>query len=550
MTDGQLFTSNTFHGNRRMTLFPHRVARLTRGAALTLLNVVVAIATTSPARADEFIDRVNAQFANVKPDKRSDLILLPLLGKMDAPPKPVTDADPWLLIVPTQAAWPEVVAWLEAPNQKALIEALPKITDAKDARDLMVFAQPYGVEGVSPDLIQSGMYSELGDPPMLAGTNQLFLPALGRFHRLIQLEAIRRNEAGDTIGAIDLLVRQAIFGRQLSERPFGRETLIGYTMMHESMSRVRDVAHMDFRGKKNLQTAAQLARIPEIIDRLEEDKGVLGLDRLPFPVAHRVAADQLVDRVMTPRQGPNKDTFPTTLARIRTADRPLRLFGEAGRWQTVMPRHRNTFDTVDQVKKVFDDWQARWRLEPTDPRMLQPFVYESMDRAGFAVVEASTFNLGMLFPIRQYIRTEVGGTRHTLALLAFFYTNKGWPPQIQSVRPKFIKAITADPYNPNRARGQQPPFEFFVPVRDAVVNNPRDEKKPHEMALFVPDGSNFTVRLREDTFVLYSLGADGGKNWAERIQNDWNVIKGSDLLLWPPVTSLWRQHLSETGKLK
>lgn len=515
-----------------------------------VISAFIQLAGPSPARADEFLDRVNSQYANVKTAKRSDLVILPLLAKMDAPPRAVDEAEALLLVSPDQASWADVVKWLDGPNQKALIEGLFKVTEAKESADSMVFAQPYGVEGVSPELVQARMYSELGDPPLLAAVNIQYLPSLRRFNRLAQLEAVRRAHDGDVLSGLEVLARLAFFGRQVIERPLFQEAILGCGMIWASMERMRDIAYSDYRGKKALQSQTQLSKLPELVNRLEEERGVFAADRVPFPTGNRAAAEQLVARVLSEGGGPNPETFATTMARIKTAGRPLKLFGEAGRWQQMMAQHGDWLATTDQLKKLYDDWQSRWRFDAFDPRMLQPFYYQNMDKKTFSVLDASAPNMGELYPLRRYVRTQVMGTRHALAVLAFNYENHGWPPQLSSIRPKYIKALTADPYNPNRARGQQPPLEYFVPVRDAVQANPREEKRPHEMTVFVPTGENFRLSLREDTFVLYSTGPDGGKNGAERIQNTWDVVKDSDLLIWPPISGLWRQHLRDAGTLK
>ncbi|MBL8964040.1 MAG: hypothetical protein KF787_05265 [Phycisphaeraceae bacterium] len=516
----------------------------------TLLTATVLVAPPLPARADEPIERVNAPYSGVRTDRRSDLVILPLLAAMDEPPRAVSDADALPLIVPGQVAWPEAAAWATAPNQKALIDGLYKVTEANDFKDSMIFALPYGVEDVSPDLVKARMYVELGDPPLLAAANIQYLPAIRTMTRLAHVEAIRRSSEGDVLGGMEVLARIAFFGRQLAERPMHAEVYLGYMMIWQAMERMADIAYTDFRGARSILSSGQAARLPDFINRLEEDRGVFAIDRLPFPTGNRAAAEQLISRVMQQRGGINQETFAATMARISAGGRPLRLFGEAGRWQLTAATQRDWFATLEELGKLYDDWQSRWRLDPFDPRMLQPFYATNLDKNQFPVLAASAPAISDLFPMRQFVRTSIAGVRHALGVLAFQYANRGWPPHLSSIRPNFIRAITSDPFNPNRARGQQPPFEYFVPIRDSVDPGPRDERRPHEMVVFVAGGQNFTIRLREDTFVLYSTGPDGGRNNADRIQNVWHVVKDTDLLLWPPVSSLWRQHLKDVGALK
>jgi hypothetical protein len=68
------------------------------------------------------------------------------------------------------------------------------------------------------------------------------------------------------------------------------------------------------------------------------------------------------------------------------------------------------------------------------------------------------------------------------------------------------------------------------------------------MEVFPGDGTNFGVTLFEDQFVLYSVGPNGAKDWAERVSQDRNALLG-DYLIWPPVLGLHREHLIQTGQL-
>lgn len=519
-------------------------------AVVALVAVVSFVAFPLPALADDPIERVNAPYAGIRTERRSDLVILPLLAASDEPPRALREAEPLLLIVPGQAAWPEVAAWATAPNQKALIEGLYKVTEATDFKDSMVFALPYGVEGVSPDLVKARMYIELGDPPLLAAANIQYRPAVWKLAVLAHVEAMRRSSEGDVLGGMEILARIAFFGRQLAERPMYAEVFLGYTLIWQAMERLVDIAYTDYRGSQAIVSSGQVSRLPDFINRLEEDRGVFAIDRLPFPTGNRASAEQLIAQVMQPRGGINQDTFAATMARVSAGRRPLRLFGEAGRWQLSAASQRDWFATLEELGKLYDDWQSRWRLDPFDPRMLQPFYSTNLDKNQFPVLAASAPAISELFPLRQFVRTYIAGVRHALGVLAFQYANRGWPPHLSSIRPNFIRAITSDPFNPNRARGQQPPFEYFVPIRDSVDPGPRAERRPHELVVFVPGGANFTIRLREDTFVLYSTGPDGGRNNADRIQNSWLIVKDTDMLLWPSVSSLWRQHLKDVGALK
>ncbi len=52
-----------------------------------------------------------------------------------------------------------------------------------------------------------------------------------------------------------------------------------------------------------------------------------------------------------------------------------------------------------------------------------------------------------------------------------------------------------------------------------------------------PNVAMFDVVLDEDDFVVYSIGIDSSFDWAEE-----SGLDGSDILFWPPVLSLYREH--------
>jgi hypothetical protein len=335
------------------------------------------------------------------------------------------------------------------------------------------------------------------------------------------------------------------FSRQIADRQFFDEVRWGNRMMVRSLDRVRDIAYVDFRyGKKEL-TPTQIAAV---LDRLRTDGGYLRLDRLLFPTANKAATQQVVAHTFTPRGGPNT-TFGQTMARLAATQRPLRLFAEAARWDQVAAVHGNWFDTSERLTRVYDDMAARWPLPPFDRRNELLSDYEKLNTTRFAVLSATIPDMSVLFNDRQVIQTQLIGTKGALGIVAFYYGAKNFPPDIASIRPRFVKVIEADPFNRDRARGKEPPLEYFVPIRDQRFG-PRETPQPHRINVNTASGDNFQVQVGDDQFVLYSVGPDGAKAWAVDVSGE--PVKGAigDLLIWPPVTSLVRQRLTETGALK
>ena len=524
--------------------------RTSVGRALAGVLVAASLSLAAPhARADEFLDKLNASLADVRNPQRSDLVLLPLLAKMQPAPAKYARLESLAPLYPGSPAMAELSAWASAPTQKAILDAIASVAKEDDYRKAMAFAQPYGVEGVPVEMVSARLYTELGDPPTLAGAKFYYMDSIRAMEVLVHADAIRRAGEGDTIGSIKLLCDWTFFCRQMTDRRFFREVVWAYEAMIVAQERLRDLAYWDTRTKKALEQASQRDQLPALVARMDEGKGYLEMSRLRLPIGDRLGSEQAVARVYQPRGGGDANGFATSMSRVGSSEYPLRLFGEAARWQAAAGTQKNWFEINEQLPRLYADWESRWRLDPFDKLMEKPFVYATFDRAGFAVLDATAPDMGRLFTLRQQLQVELAGTRHALAIVGYTAAAKAFPPQLSSIRPQWVRALSVDAYNPNRARGAVPPFEFFVPMRDQKVDA-RGEAKPHEVKVFVAGGANFDLKLRDDQFLLYSTGRDGANNYAGRVDNRPDAGIGTDYLIWPPVSSLYRQHLLDLGQIK
>lgn len=524
------------------------MVRLPSRAAALLLATTLLTAAVPAARADEFLNRANQTYAGIRQSKRSDLVLLPVLAKTAPPPAAVSTSHKAMLLPHGAEGWDAAEAWANAPEQRAVLEAIDKVTQESNPVEAMVFAQPYGYEGVPIELVRAGLYTEVGDPPMLAGAKFNVLEWLDRAAILVNVEATRLAAAQEEAAAIDLLIDWLYFSRQMADRVMFTEFRWGVRSMIATLERIRDVAYTDFRYGDQSLTVEQMQ---ELLKRIETG-GYINPDRLRLPEGDQAAAKQMLARAFTPRQGPNPDTFGPLMAKLSSSERPLRLFSEAARWDRAGQNHANAFDVEDQINKIFGDWKGRWALSPMDPRMAEVFEYDRMNKSRFQAVVATVPNMTVLFNDRQVLRAQLVGTRTALGVLAFYYNNKNFPPAISSIRPRFVREIEADPFNPNTAAGQQPPMMYFVPNRINYRRpGPREEAKPHQINVFTQEGAyNFRILVGDDQFVLYSLGPDKAAGFAELVSGEPAQDAPGDLLVWPPVISLERQHLTETGQLK
>lgn len=512
---------------------------------LSLAILLCAILSPVLARADDFVDRVNNVLKAIRPELRSDTVLLPLVGKMSAPPIGADRLDRARLIPVGSEQWAAAEVWAMGEPQRAVLAAIHDLTQEPDYRVAFGFGQPYGAQGVPVGQIRDRLYTELGDPPMLAAARHLYLPAFDRVACLVNIEATRLAGANDPDGAIDLLIDWTFFCRQIADREFAAEVIWAITEMSRTFERIRDIAYEDSRKSTPSATSD---RLKASIDRLAE-RSYLGIERIALPIADAIGAEQTIARVYIERAGVNPDTFGATLARFRSSDRPLRLLGEAAKWDVIADKQKNWFDIKETLSRVTNDWTSRWTLDPFDSRMAQAYEYRTLD-ASSSVVQVTVPDLGVIFDMRQVLRTEAVATRHALAIYCARISAGQWPPSLAAVRPIWIAELEIDPFNPRRDRGGKPPLEYFVPIRDTKSQfGEREEPGPHEISV-VTESGNFSRRVGNDQFILYSVGGNGGKDWARRVQNTAANIANADYLAWPPVLSLQRQHMTDSGQLK
>lgn len=522
-----------------LSFVPARHCVLTALAAVLLLPALAA--------ADTFVERANALYATIRQNNRSDLILLPVVASMEAPPAAVSDPEKAMLLPATSSSWEAASTWATAEPQQAVLEALTRAAHSESRLERKGFGQPYGVDAVAsgPDgiaLVRAGLYTELGDPPMLAAAKFLYLPALDNVAALVHVEATRRAHENDIEGAIDVLVDWLFFARQMADREFFKESRWGLRQMTSALERIRDVAYYDSRTQRTLK----VEQIMNMLERLRADHLDLNCDRMSFPQADKIAADHIVALTFTRRGGTNSQ-FAPILARLSAHEYPLRLFGEAAAWDQYAKLHANWFDTTEQLDRVYDDWRSRWPLDPFDPRQSLKTDYSKTGKTRFAAIFAIIPDMHVLINDRQVVRAHVAGTNTALGILGFSIRNGNFPPDASSIRPRFVPALLPDPYNSSRAR---PPLEYFVPIRDQRFG-PREDPRPHTVNVITRDGEyNFQVRIGQDQFILYSVGPDGRKSWATIVSDEPAKDAVGDLILWPPAVALLRQRLVETGALK
>lgn len=525
------------------------LTRATRRWLPLLTACTLAVTALAPrALGDEFVDRVNAAFRGIPADKRSDKVILPLVAAMDPAPSILRTPERAALLGNKGPGWSECAEWAQKPAQKAVLDALEKVTKEEDRLKAYAFAQPYGAEAMgsdkeSIDLLSKNMYTELGEPPLLAAATFGYLRPLENAGMLVQVEASRRVEAGDLTGALKVLTDWLFFCRQIVDRPFLKEKKWAMEAMKLALERMRDVAYQDFRSESRKADAAQ---IREVITRLRERRGFLLLDRITLPEADFIASEQLLAMVMSPSGEPDPDRFGRFLARASSADKPLRLFSSSAYWDSAREGHASLRDSNDMLRIIRGDWFKRWQLTPFDRMMGTNTDYRKkvVTSPKYATLIGPFRPIDDLFSLRQQLRTELGGTRMTLGVIGFVARQKTLPLTLAAARPEFIDAIDKDPFN----AGTTNDLRYFVPQRDTT--RPGEDPKPHVIKLYPPPPQpTFEVPFGPDMFVIFSVGPDGSGEFASLATQTRQGISG-DYLLFPPTISLFRQRLLDIDQLK
>lgn len=532
--------------SKRVRRFPSRAIRVSGhfGGLIAGLAMLATGVFTPSAAADEFVSKLNREYASVSKDKRSDLVLLPAFAKMIDPPITASSLEKARQLPATASGFAAAAEWAKAGPQQDVLKAIADVTKEPDWRKAMVFALPYGVDSTPQDIIRTGLYSELGDPPSLAGADHRFLPKFDIAAILVNVEATRLAAEGKPSDAIEVLLNWAGVCRQMADRHFYTEVEWGLSNLLPTLERIRDIAYEDSRNAKAIDTKRLFDQVKRLLPN-----SYIEVDRLRIPDGDSVAVDQLITRVYTPNGGADEAVFGSTLARLGAGKYPLRLMSESAKWRSAAALQGNIFEAQDASKAAFGDWGTRWTLDYFDRVHGKPTEFSKLDRTRFAVIERATPDYGRLFDLRQLAKVERIGTSHALSLVGYSYTAKAFPPDLSSVRPRWMAKIEDDPFSMDIDTRNRFPLQYFVPIRDEV-QNAREEAKPHEMSVVPDSGDPFSVRLRDDTMIVYSVGTDQVRNRAKKVQNTASTVQGADYLIWPPILSLQRQNLIDRGELK
>src|SRR5690606_20445340 len=103
-------------------------------------------------------------------------------------------------------------------------------------------------------------------------------------------------------------------------------------------------------------------------------------------------------------------------------------------------------------------------------------------------------------------------------------------------------------------------FQYFVPVKD-TPQGPRGEIRPWDVEVFPPDPYDpFVVPFTEtqgnvdsgtySDFIVYSVGPDERRGRAQYVTQADTSFREGDYIIWPPLLSMLRKRLIDSGDLE
>jgi hypothetical protein len=332
-------------------------------------------------------------------------------------------------------------------------------------------------------------------------------------------EIYRRFEAQESEPALDLTVAYLWVLRQLCDRQFLQEKLVGIQLLVDALANVRDTFYL-YQGEGGI-SAEQFRQLSWYdLPQLRPDR-----NRLHIPEGDRVVAEALLVEVFDTRtRQADPERFADAFAAIQSADAPLTRFGAARRWRMIAMVHGSLEASTDRLKLIYDDWWRRWRVQQYDAILATETQFERTNPVRYAAVIYSMQDIEDVFSIRNLLIASVNGTAVSAGLCAYKTTFGVFPNDKKQAYGQFIRKRISDvdPYDQDFGR-----LSYRLLTRPGSI-----------------DTLYGRLQLTAGQCLLYSRGPDHQDQRAA--QHSLVGAEGSDFVLWPPIKALAR----EQGKLQ
>lgn len=471
------------------------------------VSVVCVLGIVPCALGDAFLEQANRAASVTPGTKALEDVLFPALAAMDEPPSLDLSVEDMVILRETDSRWRELERWAMRDPQQAVIKALAEVGDPNQR---FVLGIAYDSARRAPeDWRRAGLVNSIGRGSELGTVSFDYLDRMEWLLRLALVDSFRLAREGNGEASLDVLIDLLRLGRVLADRPSATEKQFAFVLMRVALERVRDVvySHRDAFTSTILKDA-----IPELDDR------AMTLNRIPFPVFERLAAEQALARGFEERGEVRAGDLAELMAKSAANLQPLRTFSEFAWYERLASQHEGWFETKDRIQAVWGDFEIRWNNQNwNEPTLRRVTEFEQTDPTRFSVIrrfggiDAETDLYRFLSQIRFDTVTELRGTYNALGVVAFRIDNRAFPPVLAAIQPRYVPRLALDPYAWNERLRRQEDFGFFVPIRDQTFG-PRELPRPYAIRvnLFEDDGTQAPVAVPDDAPAGPGMSMMGG----------------------------------------
>jgi hypothetical protein len=120
-----------------------RCARVAQSCVLALALAGTALTTVPALAQQDAVAKANALYKDISPALRSDTVLIPLLTKMQPAPGKFAIVGEAMLLGANTRGFAAATTWAQAAPQKAVLDALKRVTSEADFRKSFAWGMPH-----------------------------------------------------------------------------------------------------------------------------------------------------------------------------------------------------------------------------------------------------------------------------------------------------------------------------------------------------------------------------------------------------------------------
>ncbi|MEE8458446.1 MAG: hypothetical protein V3S08_01160 [Phycisphaerales bacterium] len=427
--------------------------------------------------------------------------------ELDPPPMEISSDFNIRTISPKMPRWAAVSDW---------VESNPGMADAILAcQDRNILGLPYGEDAVKSPYREAGLFAAVGADGSLRSVTFPYLYAMDVIATYGTAEIYRLFEAGQTDRALALTVAYQWMLRQMCDRDFLEEKLMGITLLIEALGNVRSTFYL-YQDDISADQFRALAWYD--VPHLRPDR-----NRLLIPEGDRIVSEALLEEVFDSRTlQADPEQFARAFAEIQSANEPLTRFGAARRWRMIAEVHGSLEASKERLQLIYDDWWRRWRVQEYDAILETATQFERTNPVRYAAVIYSMQDIQDVFDIRNQLIASVNGTAVAAGLCAY------------------KKTFGVFPDNKEKGYGQ------FIRKRISDIDPYDEDFGVLGYRLLTSDQSIDTVwgrlTLAKGQCVLYSISANHVDDRAREHSDAHIPVDGADFVFWPPIKTLAREQ--------